>query len=207
MSDSQITVLVDGSGNCIEIEDGLVAIGSGGLYAQSAATGMMDNEMLTAEDVATKAMRIAADLCVYTNHTTCMEVLSKTAHQTLSLGNPSPATTHLLKFLEVTYDSSDSSSLSDSLQDSDTVEISGKQACLKYLCRKYMPELLGRSAAELGKAEMIATMVDSNLLEPVVALILSDDCNKFIAGGEQPTFADFCVFAALSSQADHDAKV
>jgi ATP-dependent HslUV protease, peptidase subunit HslV len=106
VSDSQITVLVDGSGNCIEIEDGLVAIGSGGLYAQSAATGMMDNDLLTAEDVATKAMKIAADLCVYTNHTTCMEVLTKPVTQILSLGNPSPATQLLMKFLEVTYDQS-----------------------------------------------------------------------------------------------------
>jgi len=44
VSDPDITVLVDGSGNCIEIEDGLVAIGSGGLYAQSAAAAMIDND-------------------------------------------------------------------------------------------------------------------------------------------------------------------
>jgi len=49
VSDSHITVLVDGSGNCIEIEDGLVAIGSGGLYAQSAAKALIDVEGLTAE--------------------------------------------------------------------------------------------------------------------------------------------------------------
>jgi hypothetical protein len=44
--------LVDGSGNCIEIEDGLCAIGSGGLYAQSAATAMLDNELLQADEIA-----------------------------------------------------------------------------------------------------------------------------------------------------------
>ena len=77
MSDPDITVLVDGSGNCIEIEDGLVAIGSGGLYAQSAATAMLDNDMLTADEIAVKAMGIAGDLCVYTNHTTVMEILYK----------------------------------------------------------------------------------------------------------------------------------
>ena len=49
VSDPHITVLVDGSGNCIEIEEGVVAIGSGGLYAQSAATALIDVENMTAE--------------------------------------------------------------------------------------------------------------------------------------------------------------
>ena len=52
VSDPEITVLVDGSGNCIEIEDGTIAIGSGGLYAQSAARGMLENDSLTAEEIA-----------------------------------------------------------------------------------------------------------------------------------------------------------
>jgi ATP-dependent HslUV protease subunit HslV len=77
VSDPDITVLVDGSGNCIEIEDGLVAIGSGGLYAQSAAAAMLDNDLLTAEEIAKKAMHIAGDLCVYTNHNTIMETLKR----------------------------------------------------------------------------------------------------------------------------------
>ena len=47
-----MTILLDGAGNCIEIEDGCVAIGSGGLYALSAARGMLDNDKLTAEEIA-----------------------------------------------------------------------------------------------------------------------------------------------------------
>eukprot|EP00347_Sterkiella_histriomuscorum_P010889 403374534 len=69
VSDKEITCLVDGSGNCIEIENGAVAIGSGGLYAQAAATALLDVEGMDAEQIARKAMKIAADLCVYTNHT------------------------------------------------------------------------------------------------------------------------------------------
>ena len=78
VSDADLTVLVDGSGNCIEIEDGIVAIGSGGLYAQSAAKALVDTEGMTAEDIVTKSMKIAGDLCVYTNHHTTIEVLNKT---------------------------------------------------------------------------------------------------------------------------------
>ena len=61
-------VQLDGAGNCIEIEDGVAAIGSGGLYALSAARGMLDDERLSAQDIAKRSMGIAADLCVYTNH-------------------------------------------------------------------------------------------------------------------------------------------
>ena len=77
VSDPEITVLVDGSGNCIEIEDGVIAIGSGGLYAQSAARGMLDNDLLSAEEIAHRSMRIAGELCVYTNHNTHIELLDK----------------------------------------------------------------------------------------------------------------------------------
>ena len=75
MSDPEITILLDGSGNCIEIEDGVAAIGSGGLYALSAARGMIDNNNLTAVEIAHRSMKIAADLCIYTNHNTKTEVL------------------------------------------------------------------------------------------------------------------------------------
>ena len=75
VSCSELTVQLDGAGNCIEIEDGVSAIGSGGLYALSAARGMLDDERLSAEDIVKRSMKIAADLCVYTNHKTTMEVL------------------------------------------------------------------------------------------------------------------------------------
>ena len=87
VSDPDITVLVDGSGNCIEIEDGVVAIGSGGLYAQSSAKALLDVENLTAQEIATKSMKIAADLCVYTNHNTIIEVLQSQSHPIVS-GKP-----------------------------------------------------------------------------------------------------------------------
>ena len=70
-----MTILLDGSGNCIEIEDGVVAIGSGSLYATSAARGMLDNDRLSAKEIAERSMKIAADLCVFTNHNTTCEVL------------------------------------------------------------------------------------------------------------------------------------
>jgi ATP-dependent HslUV protease subunit HslV len=77
VSDGELTVLVDGSGNCIEIEEGVVAIGSGGLYAQSAAKALMEVDGLTAEQIVTKSMKIAGDLCIYTNHHTVLEVIEK----------------------------------------------------------------------------------------------------------------------------------
>lgn len=79
MSDPNITIKMDGSGNCIEIETGVVAIGSGGLYAHSAAMGMVDNDRLTAEEICHRAMRIAGDLCIYTNHETMIEVMNTKA--------------------------------------------------------------------------------------------------------------------------------
>lgn len=72
VSDGQMTVQLDGAGNCIEIEDGVSAIGSGGLYALSAARAMIDNEQLCAQQIAKRAMKIAGDLCIYTNHETTM---------------------------------------------------------------------------------------------------------------------------------------
>ena len=77
VSDKDITVQLDGAGNCIEIEDGVSAIGSGGLYALSAARGMIDDDRLSAQEIAHRSMKIAADLCVYTNHNTTVEILQK----------------------------------------------------------------------------------------------------------------------------------
>ena len=58
---------LDGDGNVIEIKDGVIGIGSGGIYAQSAAKALYEIESLSTEEVALKAMKIAADLCIYTN--------------------------------------------------------------------------------------------------------------------------------------------
>ena len=66
---------LDGSGNVIEIKDGVIGIGSGGVYAQSAAKALYEIDRLSAEDVALKSMKIAAELCIYTNTNFTMETL------------------------------------------------------------------------------------------------------------------------------------
>jgi ATP-dependent HslUV protease subunit HslV len=67
---------LDGDGNVIEIKDGVLGIGSGGIYAQSAARALYDVDNLSTEDVALKAMKIAADLCIYTNSNFTIETLN-----------------------------------------------------------------------------------------------------------------------------------
>lgn len=82
VSDQDLTVLLDGSGNCIEIEEGSCAIGSGGLYAHSAATALLEIDNLDAEDIARRSMKIAADLCLYTNHNFTIEIVEKSKEET-----------------------------------------------------------------------------------------------------------------------------
>jgi ATP-dependent HslUV protease, peptidase subunit HslV len=193
VSDAEITVLVDGSGNCIEIEDGLVAIGSGGLYAQSAAKAMLDNDYLTAEDIARRAMHIAGDLCVYTNHTTVMEILTKPQKSTVTLNTPSLAVRQLLTFLgqscNVTEDESDPY---ERLEDGPVI-LSDNKAILRYLSRKFYPKLLGRSAAEHGICSMISSVHNS---EPIIKVVELLEQKDFICGAD-PTYLDFCVFETL----------
>ena len=73
--DSQNMLNLDGDGNVIEIKDGVIGIGSGGIYAQSAAKALYDIESLSTEEVALRAMKIAADLCIYTNSNFTIESL------------------------------------------------------------------------------------------------------------------------------------
>ena len=75
VSDPEITVQLDGQGNCIEIDDGLTGIGSGGLFAYSAAKALIDVPGLTAMDIALKSMKIASELCIYTNNNFTIETL------------------------------------------------------------------------------------------------------------------------------------
>jgi ATP-dependent HslUV protease subunit HslV len=75
VADKDVSLLLSGSGDVLEPEDGLLAIGSGGNYARSAARALIDIEGLDAEAVARKAMKIAADICVYTNHNVIIEKL------------------------------------------------------------------------------------------------------------------------------------
>ena len=62
-------------GDVLEPEDGLIGIGSGGNYALAAARALMEREDMDAEDIARKAMQIAADICVYTNESVVLETV------------------------------------------------------------------------------------------------------------------------------------
>ena len=63
------------NGDVMEPEKGVIAIGSGGPYAQSAALALTENTELAARDIVEKALHIAADICIYTNHSLTIETL------------------------------------------------------------------------------------------------------------------------------------
>ncbi|MCL6594422.1 MAG: ATP-dependent protease subunit HslV [Alicyclobacillus sp.] len=73
--DSQHLLLVSGSGEVIEPDDGIGAIGSGGAYALAAGRALLRHTQLPPADVAEQALRIAAEICVYTNHHIVVEAL------------------------------------------------------------------------------------------------------------------------------------
>ena len=73
VADAEISLVLTGTGDVLEPEDGLIAIGSGGNFALAAARALIDMEDLDAEAVALKAMAIAADICVYTNNAVVLE--------------------------------------------------------------------------------------------------------------------------------------
>ena len=74
VADPKVSLVLTGSGDVLEPEHGVVAIGSGGNYALAAARALMDTDM-DAEAIARRAMGIAADICVYTNHDLVVETL------------------------------------------------------------------------------------------------------------------------------------
>lgn len=75
VADKDVSLLLSGTGDVLEPEGGIIAIGSGGNYALSAARALIDVEGLDAEAIARKSMKIAADICVYTNHNLVLEKL------------------------------------------------------------------------------------------------------------------------------------
>ena len=75
VADGKATFIVSGNGDVIEPDDGIVAIGSGGSYALAAARAMLKHSKLTAKDVAMEAMRIASEICIYTNANFTVEEL------------------------------------------------------------------------------------------------------------------------------------
>ena len=74
-ADKDNLLIVSGTGDVIEPESGVCAIGSGGNYALSAARALLENTDLSAEEIVRKAMKIAADLCVFTNHNLTVEIV------------------------------------------------------------------------------------------------------------------------------------
>ena len=76
VADKESTLILSGNGDVLEPEDGLAAIGSGGNYALAAAKALDDVKGLKLEDKAKKAMKIAADICIYTNHNTIIKKIN-----------------------------------------------------------------------------------------------------------------------------------
>ncbi len=75
VADLTTTLIITGSGDVIEPEFGIAAIGSGGSYAHSAARALLDNTSMTPVEIVKKALVIAGDLCIYTNQNHVIEVL------------------------------------------------------------------------------------------------------------------------------------
>lgn len=76
VADRDSSLLVSGTGDVIDTVDDLIAIGSGGPYAQSAARALFDNTELSAREIVEKSLSIAGDICIYTNHNHTIEEIS-----------------------------------------------------------------------------------------------------------------------------------
>lgn len=76
VANEEASLIVTGNGDVIQPEDDLIAIGSGGPFAQSAARALLDNTDLDARSITQKALSIAGDICVYTNHNHTIEELT-----------------------------------------------------------------------------------------------------------------------------------
>ncbi len=75
VADGEASLILTGTGDVVEPEDSLMAIGSGGSYAQAAARALLENTELSAREIVEKGLNIAADICVYTNHNLVIEEL------------------------------------------------------------------------------------------------------------------------------------
>ena len=74
VADRNVTLVLTGNGDVLEPQNGVIGIGSGGAFAQAAALALMDGDK-SAEQIVEKAMNIAADICIYTNHNIITESL------------------------------------------------------------------------------------------------------------------------------------
>ncbi|MCC6913902.1 MAG: ATP-dependent protease subunit HslV [Rhodospirillaceae bacterium] len=75
VADKDVSLILSGTGDVLEPEDGLIGIGSGGAFALAAARALADRPDMDAEAIARKAMKIAADICIYTNNELVVEIL------------------------------------------------------------------------------------------------------------------------------------
>jgi ATP-dependent HslUV protease subunit HslV len=75
VADKEHSLIITGMGDVLEPEQGIVAIGSGGPYAQAAARALLENTSLAPKEIVDKALAVAADLCIYTNHKRSIETL------------------------------------------------------------------------------------------------------------------------------------
>jgi len=75
VADKQSSLIISGNGDVIEPENGLIAIGSGGPYAQAAAQALLQQTSLSAKEIVEQSLNIAAQICIYTNHNQTLEVL------------------------------------------------------------------------------------------------------------------------------------
>jgi ATP-dependent HslUV protease subunit HslV len=75
VADANTSLIITGNGDVIEPENSLIAIGSGGPYAQAAAHALIENTTLSAEEIVKKSLSIAGDICVFTNHNQTIETL------------------------------------------------------------------------------------------------------------------------------------
>ncbi|MGP8307210.1 ATP-dependent protease subunit HslV [Vibrio sp. YIC-376] len=78
VADETASLIITGNGDVVQPENDLIAIGSGGAYAQAAATALLENTDLDAREIAEKALNIAGDICVFTNHYHTVEELEST---------------------------------------------------------------------------------------------------------------------------------
>ncbi|BFM05073.1 ATP-dependent protease subunit HslV [Halioxenophilus aromaticivorans] len=75
VANAEASLIITGNGDVIQPENDLIAIGSGGAFAQSAARALLDNTDMSAEDIVKQGLTIAGDICVYTNHNHVIESL------------------------------------------------------------------------------------------------------------------------------------
>ena len=73
VADKDVSLLLSGTGDVIESDDGILAIGSGGPFALSAAKALTKNTKMNAKEIASESLNIAADVCIYTNHNIVIE--------------------------------------------------------------------------------------------------------------------------------------